>query len=63
VAFNTREARATIVIEPATPRFSSCSARAAPFATASASAAKVHLFGVQTISRKAEWPDWHPPAK
>ncbi len=32
-------------------------------ATASASAARLHLVRSQSVSRKAEWPDWHPPAE
>jgi lipoprotein-anchoring transpeptidase ErfK/SrfK len=47
-----------------TPISTTCSEAAARSATASASAATAFTWtGVQKITKKAEWPDWHPPTE
>jgi lipoprotein-anchoring transpeptidase ErfK/SrfK len=64
VAFNTREAPGTIVIDTGNTAlyFVLGQGRAVRYGVG-VGREGFTWSGVQTISRKAEWPDWHPPAE
>jgi lipoprotein-anchoring transpeptidase ErfK/SrfK len=64
VAFNTREAPGTIVIDTGntTLYFVLGQGRAVRYGVG-VGREGFTWSGVQAISRKAEWPDWHPPAE
>jgi lipoprotein-anchoring transpeptidase ErfK/SrfK len=64
VAFNTREAPGTIVIDTGNTAlyFVLGQGRAVRYGVG-VGREGFTWSGVQTISRKAQWPDWHPPAE
>jgi lipoprotein-anchoring transpeptidase ErfK/SrfK len=64
VAFNTREAPGTIVIDTGNTAlyYVLGQGRAVRYGVG-VGREGFTWSGVQTISRKAEWPDWHPPAE
>ena len=64
VAFNTREAPGTVVIDTGNTvlYFVLGQGRAIRYGVG-VGREGFTWSGVQTISRKAEWPDWHPPAQ
>src|SRR6267142_2177649 len=64
VAFNTNEAPGTIVIDtPNTTLYYVLGQGRAIRYGVGVGREGFTWSGVQTISRKAEWPDWHPPAE
>ena len=64
VAFNSREAPGTIVIDtPNTALYYVLGQGRAIRYGVGVGREGFTWSGVQTISRKAEWPDWHPPAE
>jgi len=64
VAYNTREAPGTIVIDTGhTALYYVLGANRAIRYGVGVGREGFTWSGVQTISRKAEWPDWHPPAE
>jgi lipoprotein-anchoring transpeptidase ErfK/SrfK len=64
VAFNTREAPGTVIIDTGntTLYFVLGQGRAIRYGVG-VGREGFTWSGVQTITRKAEWPDWHPPAQ
>src|SRR6202790_1514992 len=64
VAFNSREARGTVIIDTGNPPlyYVLGQGRAIRYGVG-VGRDGFTWSGVQTISRKAEWPDWHPPAE
>jgi lipoprotein-anchoring transpeptidase ErfK/SrfK len=64
VAFDTREAPGTIIIDTGnTALYFVLGQRRAIRYGVGVGREGFTWSGVQTISRKAEWPDWHPPAQ
>jgi lipoprotein-anchoring transpeptidase ErfK/SrfK len=64
IAFDTREAPGTVIIDTANTAlyFVLSQGRAIRYGVG-VGREGFTWSGVQTISRKAEWPDWHPPAE
>src|ERR1044072_631151 len=64
VAYDTHEAPGTIVLDTGRTTLSSVLGQARAIRYGVGVGREGFTWsGVQTISRKAEWPDWHPPAE